>query len=133
MDAYIDKQDTVWIIDFNLMWNKRTDPLLFKWDDLRKLAEKISTEAKIYEGTCEEQVEESQYCDNPSSLIPEMRVVEIEKEVLSNPLSSYRGPIDAVNLASLGSETNTSNSSDNCISSSTFDEFRKLCERPSMM
>jgi len=133
MDAYIDKQDTVWIIDFNLMWNKRTDPLLFKWDDLRKLAEKMSTEAKIYEGTCEEQVEESQYCDNPSSLIPEMRVVEIEKEVLSNPLSSYRGPIDAVNLASLGSETNTSNSSDNCISSSTFDEFRKLCERPSMM
>ena len=52
---------------------------------------------------------------------PEIRVVMNENEILYDPLSSYRAPIDTVDLAS-----------DN-VGSHTFQEFMAMCQRPSAM
>ena len=69
MDVYIDKNDRVWVIDFNV-WGSRTDALLFSWSELAHLQD------------------------------VEMRVVETERQVRADPLSSYRAPIDVLHVGS---------------------------------
>jgi hypothetical protein len=82
MDIYIDKNDRVWLIDFNV-WGSRTDALLFSWSELIALDD------------------------------IEMRVVETERQVKADPLSSYRAPIDVLRVGS------------------AFDDFMGQCRKPS--
>ncbi len=82
MDVYIDKNDRVWLIDFNV-WGSRTDSLLFSWSELTGLDD------------------------------IEMRVVETERQVKADPLSSYRAPIDVLHVGS------------------AFDAFMGQCRKPS--
>jgi hypothetical protein len=89
-DVYIDKKSRTWLVDLNV-WGRRTDALLFSWSEL-------ITMQKDEEG-------------------PEMRVVETEGLVRTDPLSSYRAPIDTLHVASLvGGDAKK------------FEEFMKLCE-----
>lgn len=74
-DCYIDRKELVWLVDFNV-WGQRTDTLLFTWDELEAM-------------------------DSLDVVTPDIRIVETEKEVRSDPLASYRAPMDAVHLASL--------------------------------
>jgi len=93
-DCYIsEKNNKVWIIDFN-MFSQHTDPLLFTWDELMCVINNRDNDDVI------------------------MRVVTEEKRITMDPLSSYRAPVDTVDLACL----------ENGID---FEEFCKLCERPS--
>jgi len=94
-DAYIDKKEKVWIVDFNV-WGTRTDPLMFEWSELVAM-------------------------DAPDAL-PEIRVVETDKQVRADPLSSYRAPIDCIHVASVTGGI-----------SAQFEEFMKQCERPSAL
>jgi hypothetical protein len=53
---------------------------------------------------------------------PEIRVVETDRQVRQDPLSSYRAPIDTVHVASMtGGDA------------SKFKEFMDLCERPTVL
>lgn len=73
MDVYIDRQDLVWIVDFNI-WAERTDSLLFTWQEL-------------YEW--------------PDDKETEFRIIETAKEILPQSLNNYRAPVDTVFLAGL--------------------------------
>jgi len=73
MDIYIDKNWRVWIIDFNV-FAECTDSLLFSWD------EPLLSSA-IGEGVAP-----------PSDA--ELRLVDSEVGVRTDPLSEYRAPID---------------------------------------
>jgi hypothetical protein len=86
-DCYIDQKEKVWILDFNV-WGRRTDTLLFTWEELEEM----------------------------DSDMPEIRVVQTEKQVRSDPLASYRAPIDAVHVASLTGGN-----------PKAFEELMKLC------
>lgn len=89
-DVYIDKKERVWLVDFNV-WGRRTDALLYTWAEL----------------------------SGADSDIVEIRVVQSEKEVRADPLSSYRAPIDTLYMTSLTGGD-----------SAKFDEFMGLCEKP---
>ncbi|KAL3758532.1 hypothetical protein ACHAWU_008286 [Discostella pseudostelligera] len=106
LDVYIDSQERVWIVDFNV-WGTRTDGLLFDWKELTMLGNQIRD------------------TNNSSSVpMPEMRVVTKDmKSMTYDPLSSYRGPTDVMDL--LGSSGDTS--------APSFEEFMKQCVRPSEM
>ena len=97
-DVYVDKNDRVWLIDFNL-YHTRTDALLFTWEEIQSIASSLASLG-----------EES---------MPKMRIVENENEVHYDPLASYRAPIDTVDLAS------------DQFGSQSFQEFMKLCQKPS--
>ena len=93
-DVYIDKKERVWLVDFNV-WGRQTDTLLYQWLEL-------------------EQMEATDQ--------PEIRVVETDRQVRQDPLSSYRAPIDTVHVASMtGGDA------------SKFKEFMDLCERPTVL
>ncbi|KAG7369776.1 D123 cell division cycle protein [Nitzschia inconspicua] len=96
VDVYLDQKDRVWIIDFNC-WSFTTDTLLFEWTEL------VTKDQASIE---EEPVE--------------MRIVETEQQVRHDPLSSYRAPIDTVDLATMTRGD-----------AKQFEEFMKLCQRPS--
>jgi hypothetical protein len=96
VDVYVDKDDVAWLIDFNV-WGVWTDPLLFTWDELKDLS-----------------VLRCNDCD-----APELRLVENNTAIIGNPLSSYKAPIDAVDLATR--------------ESISFLEFMQLCKKPSQL
>ena len=73
VDVYIDRQDRVWILDFNV-WSNRTDSLLFSWDELEHW---------------------------PEDKEMEFRIIETAKEILPQSLNNYRAPVDTVYLAGL--------------------------------
>jgi len=73
VDVYVDRQDRVWIVDFNV-WGERTDSLLFSWEELNGWG-----------------------ADKES----EIRVVETEKEIRPHPLNNFRAPMDTVHVASI--------------------------------
>ena len=106
-DCYVDKENRVWVIDFNL-WGSRTDSLLYTWEEL----ENIQTNSD-----CEVSSDELDIIDRTK--YPEIRIVGRENEVHHDPLSSYRAPIDTVDLATDSSGMNS------------FAEFMSKCERPS--
>jgi len=117
VDVYVDKNDRVWILDFNV-WGTQTDSLLFDWTELVSLQQQQQQQQQLSQKKEEEEEEESIETMNTN---PEMRIVQTELEVHYNPLASYRAPIDTVNLAT---DSNGSNS---------FQEFMKMCERPSQL
>lgn len=104
-DVYIDRKERPWLVDFNV-WGTQTDALLFTWEDLARMAE-----------------EPAELQDSLDTLVnqkPEIRVVETENEVRHDPLASYRAPIDTINLASMSTSD-----------ASKFEEFMKMCSKPS--
>jgi hypothetical protein len=107
-DVYVDKNERVWLIDFNL-WSTRTDGLMFTWKELVKFADESD----------EDQANDDLGVINIDNTRPNMRVVMNENEIHSDPLASYRAPIDAVDLAS------------DQAGSQTFKEFMAMCARPS--
>ena len=111
-DCYIDKDQRVWIIDFNL-WGTRTDSLLFSWEELETMKMDINAQYDNENSPSEEIID--------TTKSPEIRVVDEENEVHHDPLASYRAPIDTVDLAkdSLGAQS--------------FAEFMAKCEKPSSM
>ena len=110
-DVYIDKNDRVWLIDFNV-WANRTDSLLFTWDEIIKLSQNNVSDGKDDNSTKDLEV-------LGENIHPEIRVVMNENQVLCDPLSSYRAPIDTVDLAS------------EQIGSHTFKDFMAMCQPPS--
>jgi len=111
LDLYIDSQERTWIVDFNV-WGSRTDGLLFDWEELSKLGLTISN------GDSDE-----------NSVQPKFRVVTKDmKSMTYDPLSSFRGPTDVIDL--LGKN---SYSSDGFEGNTSFEDFMKLCVRPSEM
>jgi hypothetical protein len=112
-DVYVDKNERVWLIDFNL-WSTRTDALLFTWDDLMQL------QSDEYIEDLEQNTEEVNTSDiiEMANTKPEIRVVMSEREVHYDPLANYRAPIDTVDLASENG-------------SKAFQEFMAMCSKPS--
>ena len=91
VDMYIDQKQRVWLVDFNV-WGRSTDSLLWEWSELTTL-----------------DLEEEPY----------VRLVETAQQVRQDPLSSYRAPIDTVDLASMTQGDKTE-----------FEDFMKQCEKP---
>ena len=113
VDVYVDKNDRVWLIDFNI-WAERTDALLFNWDELVQMITATTTNSNGNDN-------DGNKVMNVDNTKPEMRVVMNENEVLFDPLSSYRAPIDTINLAS------------DTVGSHSFQEFMAMCQPPSAM
>ncbi len=112
-DIYMDKNERIWLIDFNL-WSLRTDALLFTWEELIATANdplcgQNQTEAKIHDSDI----------TSIENVMPEMRVVMNENEVHYDPLASYRAPIDTVDLAS------------DEVGANSFKDFMAMCAKPS--
>lgn len=105
-DVYIDKQERVWLLDFNV-WGSQTDSLLFSWEELLVMATSSPVETN----------EDVSLLTNER---PEIRIVETPNEIHHDPLASYRAPIDTVDLA-------TMTSSD----ASQFQDFMAMCKKPS--
>jgi hypothetical protein len=103
MDVYMDQKQRVWLLDMNV-WDARTDSLLFDWDEW---SERIVNPNGGAHG-----------CDTHAI---DFRIVEPSALgggggalLKSNPLSSYRAPIDTLQLAS----------------DLQFRNFMNLCARP---
>lgn len=103
-DVYVDKNDCVWLIDFNL-WSTRTDALMFTWEELLEMAT-----TRMDEG------------GNVHDEETEMRVVMNEYDIRFDPLASYRAPIDTVALARKDPGEDGLQS---------FEDFMAMCARPS--
>ena len=98
------------------MGGGRTDGLLFEWKELRTLGALVR---------------ESKHAVDETSPIPmpEMRVVTKDmKSMTYDPLSSYRGPTDVMDLLNNG---NVNTGSDGNMPS--FEAFMKQCVSPSEM
>jgi len=109
LDLYLDSQERVWIVDVNV-WGSRTDGLLFTWGELTEIAAS------------------SMHDDDP-----EMRVVTKDmKSMTYDPLSSFRGPTDIMNLLG-GSHPGGSGSDTNLGDLPSFQDFMSRCVRPSEM
>jgi D123 len=103
-DVYIDQKSRIWLIDINV-WATRTDALLFHWSELLERASQIASDEE--------------------DAIVEFRIVELEHQILlSNPLSSYKAPM--MDLVYLGGTEQFG-------STNKFQEFMKLCERPTAL
>ena len=116
MDVYLDVHDRAWIVDFNI-WGGRTDccPLSDDWSELSALGDCVR-DARSAGGV------------GGGRLMPEMRVVTKDmKSMTYDPLSSYRGPTDMVNLLGGGGSTGGKDGGP------SFEEFMKQCVRPSKM
>ena len=109
-DVYIDKNDRVWLIDFNI-WADRTDTLLFSWEEIINITNKVMTNSNSNDKNDNDIGKENVY--------PEIRVVMEDNQVKCDPLSSYRVPIDTVDLASEQFGTHS------------FQEFMAMCQPPS--
>jgi len=125
VDVYLDSQERVWIVDFNV-WSDRTDALLFDWKYLTELGKTriTQTQSNVNNNNSSQQADNDNE-DNVQDSIPvaEMRVVTKDmKSMTYDPLSSYRGPTDVMDL--LGSDGNYT---------ASFEDFRNQCVRPSEM
>ena len=105
-DVYLDRNDVSWLIDFNI-WGYWTDALLFTWNEL----------LDIKDDSLSHTIKASEMNDHDR--FPELRIMENDAGIMGNTLSSYRAPIDAVDLAA--SE------------STSFQEFMQLCKKPSQL
>ena len=132
MDVYVDSQERVWIVDFNV-WARRTDALLFDWDELIQLAgEQQSVGSKSggddHNDNCNNENGEENNCQE-ANLMPEWRVVTKDmKDLTYDPLSSFRGPTDVMNLMGGGG-----NNEDGGFDATSFKDFMEQCVRPSEM
>jgi len=105
-DIYVDRNEVPWLLDFNV-WGRWTESLLYTWDEILQMKENLPSHTVLSS-------ESSEY-----NLYPELRIVDSPTGILSDPLSTYRAPIDAVDLA-----TKESNS---------FENFMNLCKKPSQL
>ncbi len=137
VDLYIDQQQRIWIIDFNV-WGTRTDAILFDWSELVALSNqaKLLTQRQTRNHPDDAATEIS---TNPNDTIlrrVDFRIVESssppsnnndasdnrhQQPIHSNPLSNYKAPMDALLLSHHGDAT----------TATTFQDFMKLCVRPS--
>ena len=85
VDLYVDKDDQVWIVDFN-PWSAHTDALLYDWEEL------IARE---------DEDDEDDATTHHDVVLAELRVAESEQAVRPDPLANYRAPIDTVDLATM--------------------------------
>ncbi|KAL3815844.1 hypothetical protein ACHAXA_002260 [Cyclostephanos tholiformis] len=140
LDVYLDARGRVWIVDFNV-WGSRTDCLLFDWDELSALGGRAVEVRRrrrrrrrkmdgVGNGVDDGDGVGGSVVVVDDVIIPEMRVVTKEmKSMTYDPLSCYRGPTDVVNLLGGGG-------GDGCIKTgenASFEDFMKLCVRPSEM
>jgi len=107
MDVFIDQKDRVWLIDLN-PWSTHTDSLLYDWDELTAMDDPDPLDT-----------------DHDDRTI--LRIAQSEGEVKYDPLSSYRAPIDTVDLASMTNNGGGSEQGDD--SKHQFAEFMKLCQQ----
>lgn len=137
-DVYIDKNERVWLIDFNV-WAERTDSLLFKWEELIDMSQQGTTTTTTIDSTNTATTttttnsnsgdgdvntyEDDDVIEDVENTNPEIRIVMNANEVLADPLSSYRAPIDTVDLAS---ESNN-------MGVHSFQDFMAMCQPPSAM
>ena len=125
VDVYLDSQERVWIVDFNV-WSDRTDALLFDWEYLMELVRTRAsqTRSNTNNNNSPQQVDNDKEENVQDSIhVAEMRVVTKDmKSMTYDPLSSYRGPTDVMDL--LGSDGNYA---------ASFEDFRNQCVRPSEM
>jgi D123. len=108
-DVYVDKNDCVWLIDFNL-WSTRTDALMFTWEELLEMAS-CSTTSVDQEG--------NKHDKEDNEIV--MRVVMNENDIRFDPLASYRAPIDTVALAKDPKGEGLQ----------SFEDFMAMCAKPS--
>ncbi|KAJ0404652.1 hypothetical protein P43SY_009865 [Pythium insidiosum] len=87
LDVYVDKEQRVHLVDINVFGGV-TDPLLFTWEELLEWRD----EWRAKRSACADQDEEQ---DDEDATV-EFRVVESQKGIRPNPLSSYRTPTDFV-------------------------------------
>src|SRR5690554_4350196 len=78
MDVYVDKNQRVWIVDFN-PYGEPTEPLLFTYEELDQLAMEAATQ---------------QLDSNGKTELAEFRIVESQSEVLQSAIGRSRGPVD---------------------------------------
>jgi hypothetical protein len=117
LDLYVDSQERAWILDFNV-WGTRTDGLLFDWKELAELGPRMSNTARYSKS----------YDRDPVPSIPEFRVVtEGMKTMTYDPLSSFRGPTDVLDLLGSFYPEYSSSFAEN----PSFEDFMKLCVHPS--
>ena len=135
LDIYLDTHNRVWIIDFNI-WGSRTDALLYNWDELILLANQIHDVKRDSSNNTGDGNAGVTGCSSgdvgltASKVIPEWKVVTKSMNSMTyDPLSSYRGPTDVINL--LGGSGGSS--SINGVGGENFEEFMKQCVRPSEM
>jgi hypothetical protein len=158
-DAYVDRRDRAWILDFNA-WARRTDPLLFAWDELVAATEGEASPRLEPSGDSNDEFAEdgeagSADDDDASSSSssqssssshrrtrkslsrssqPEMRVVETPKQIRHDPLASYRAPIDAVHVASiLSGGQGGASGEENDHDAEAFRKFMNLCRPPTQL
>jgi D123 len=137
VDLYIDQQQRIWIIDFNV-WGTRTDALLFHWSELITLANQA--ELKQQQRQNIDDAKDGADRESGHSNI-DLRIVESSLSndangdghhhhhhqqpppIYPNPLSNYKAPMDALFLRNHGDVVTTA--------TTTFQDFMKLCVRPS--
>ncbi|KAK1743915.1 cell division cycle 123 family protein [Skeletonema marinoi] len=120
MDVYVDSQERTWVVDFNV-WGSRTDALLFDWVELMEIGERVRDIEKDIGENGGEEVD----AEIP---MPELRVVTKDmKDLTYDPLSSFRGPTDVMNLMGAG------NNDDGGFEPSSFKNFMEQCVPPSEM
>jgi D123 len=125
LDLYIDQQRRLWIIDFNV-WGTRTDALLFHWSELVSLSEQVKFE-QHRNGTMNAQVDDA-VRNIDYRIVEASNSLDHQQPIHPNPLSNYKAPLDALFLGS-----SSVNTSDDATSATTFQDFMKLCVRPSTM
>jgi hypothetical protein len=126
MDVYVDSQERTWIVDFNV-WGTRTDSLLFDWDELMKIGHGVMKLKKKKEEEEEE--------DNVP-MMPELRVVTKDmKDLTYDPLSSFRGPTDVMDLLGAGGGSGSGSEGEGGFEGNpmSFRQFMEQCVRPSEM
>jgi D123 len=116
MDVYHDQQGRVWLVDF-AVWGPTTDTLLWTWFELDALADQASEKGpppveedekvtRLYfhgrggDSDVDDENQDTPSANDDSTEWPILRVVETDRQVRSDPLSSYRAPIDTLHVAS---------------------------------
>jgi hypothetical protein len=118
-DVYVDRKHKVWLVDFNV-WGPTTDPLLFTWEELTTLRAEEEMEDDNTKKEEKEVVELAHHDDDDdvdvaaAAAVVEFRVVSHPLHVQAHPLSSYKAPVDVLDLAG---------------DSQQFREFMNLCEK----
>ncbi|KAL3782802.1 hypothetical protein HJC23_005692 [Cyclotella cryptica] len=116
VDLYVDSQQRTWILDFNV-WGTRTDGLLFDWKELVELGLNVSSTPR-----------HKPFEKRSIPPLPQYRVVTEDMKTMSyDPLSSFRGPTDAIDLMGSCSSDNNGNFAHN----PSFEDFMKQCVHPS--
>ena len=124
VDVYMDQQNRLWILDFNV-WGIRTDSLLFDWNELQQQEQQqqqFGNKNNKNGNDKNKNNDDNENCinnNNTKQQDVEFRVVQTEKEVRSHRLNNFRVPIDTMHIASItGGNMNGG-----------FEAFMNLCQK----